>query len=142
MLFFGHIAIALAAAETTQSGKAAAVLGNLTPDIVDKTGCWILKVMPRGRWLAHGLPFMIIIFAATRPLLPKEHWRGFVLGYLSHLAADHYNGGKLPWLAPFQEPPPSRHHDHLRLFIITLIPEVLGLAYIAWKAQKDAGTSP
>jgi hypothetical protein len=123
MLFFGHIAIAVAAAEATGSERAAAVAGNLYPDVVDKS-LRLLKLTPRGRWMAHGLPLLTATLAVSHLALPRPRWRAFVLGYFSHLAADHYDGGRLPWFAPFHAPPMGRRDSKLRWLVVTSTPAV------------------
>jgi hypothetical protein len=129
VLFFGHIAISVALADAAGADTAWAVAGNLLPDVTDKTGGWVLKVMPSGRWLAHGLPFFVLANALARGALPERASRGFTLGYASHLVADHYAGGRLPLMAPFAKPR-SRSQGHgLGWLGVNLVPELLGLAF-------------
>ena len=135
MLFFGHIAIAVAVADTTHTDVASAVAGNLYPDIIDKS-LRMAGLSPRGRWAAHGLPLLVSSLVAARALTPDPVWRGFAAGYLAHLAGDHYDGGRLPWLAPFQQPPPRRRTSKLRWMISTSLPELAGLAYLGWRAWR------
>ena len=133
MLFFGHIAISLAVADACDADPLAAVAGNLLPDVADKTGAWVLKVTPAGRWLAHGLPFFTLANLVARKALPRRSARGFILGYASHFVADHYAGGRLPWLAPFARPSGRRTKRTLRWWLVYLTPEVLGLGYLTWR---------
>jgi hypothetical protein len=107
MLFLGHIAAALVLADLTKSDRKAAVAGNLLPDVVDKTGGWVLRTMLDARWLAHGLPFTGAACLAARFFVGGSSWRGFVVGYLGHLVGDLYGGGKVPWFAPFEKPNPQ-----------------------------------
>ena len=130
MLFFGHIAISLAVADACDADPLAAVAGNLLPDIADKTGASVLKVTPAGRWLAHGLPFFTLANLVARKALPRRSARGFTLGYALHFVADHYAGGRLPWLAPFARPSGRRAKRTLRWWLVYLTPEVLGLGYL------------
>ena len=110
MLFFGHIAASLLIADASDSDRAAAVAGNLVPDVTDKTLGWVLKLTP-SRWLAHGLPAYLIVNLVAFLLLDRRRWRGFALGYSGHLVCDLWAGGKVPWFAPFQRKPRkgSRH---------------------------------
>ena len=128
MLFFGHIATSLLLADATDSDRAAAVAGNLVPDVTDKTLGWVLRLTP-SRWLAHGLPGYFLVILAAFSLMDRRRWRGFALGYAGHLVCDLWAGGKVPWRAPFQPFPPRkepRPHS-LRYLIVYLIPEVIGL---------------
>ena len=104
MLFLGHIAVSLILADATKSDRRAAIAGNLLPDVIDKTGGWVLRLMPSGRWLAHGLPFFGATILLARRFLDGPRWRGFALGYLGHLIGDLYGGASVPWLAPFAAP--------------------------------------
>jgi membrane-bound metal-dependent hydrolase YbcI (DUF457 family) len=136
VLFLGHIAISLLVADRTDSDRAAAVAGNLVPDVVDKTGSWVLKLLPSGRWLAHGLPFTFLTIALARPFLDDRRWRGFALGYLCHLFADLWQGGQIPWLAPFKSPPKRRQKRTFMHWFLYLLPEVVGGAII-WRILDE-----
>jgi hypothetical protein len=135
VLFLGHIAVSLVLADLTGSDRGAAVAGNLLPDVVDKTGGWVLRVMPSGRWFAHGLPSLASTVALARLVLPPRHWRGFSLGYAGHLLGDLYGGGRVPWLAPFSRPPARKKRDNLLTFTV-LAPEVVGGLVIWWRLAK------
>ncbi len=135
MLFLGHIAVSLVAADATGSDRVAAVAGNLVPDVVDKTGGWVLRVFPGGRWLAHGLPFFGVSVLATRLLLDERRWRGFALGYLGHLVGDLYGGGRVPWLAPFGRVGSRGMPKHL-VTPSTLVSEAAGALIIGWRLRS------
>ena len=128
MLFFGHIATTLLIADATDSDRAAAVAGNLLPDVTDKTLGWVLRLTP-SRWLAHGLPGYFLANLIAFALLDRRRWRGFALGYAGHLICDLWAGGKVPWLAPFQEEPDrnNKRSKGLRYLVVYMIPEVIGL---------------
>ena len=133
MLFLGHIAISLAVADATGSDRAAAVAGNLLPDVVDKTGGWLLKVMPSARWLAHGLPFFSLMCGLALAVLDRRRARGFMLGYAGHLIADLWGGGKVPWFAPFEKPNRQPKPEwSAKLLATFLLPEAVGAAFIGW----------
>jgi hypothetical protein len=136
VLFFGHIAISVALADATESDPMAAVAGNLLPDVVDKTGGWVLKVMPGGRWLAHGLPFFLAANLLAKKALSERAWRGFALGYASHMVADLYAGGRLPLLAPFGRPAAEESDHGLRWLLVNLVPEVPGVIYLLGRYNK------
>ncbi len=136
MLFFGHIAIAAGLADATASDAGAAIAGNLVPDVIDKTGAWVFRVMPSGRWLAHGLPFVALACGIAGATLPRRKARGFALGYLSHLAADHWAGGRLPWLAPFTKPPAGRSRHDAAWLLKNLLPEAAGAVFLLLRKRR------
>jgi hypothetical protein len=138
MLFLGHIAASLLIADATRSDRAAAVSGNLLPDVFDKTGSWIFRLMP-ARWLAHGLPFYLAVVLSSRGLVSGAAWRGFALGYAGHLVCDLWAGGRVPWFAPFE--PQRKRRKGFRSwgqFGLFLVPEFIGAAIIAWLANRPA----
>ena len=143
MFFFGHIAISLCLADATESDRTAAVAGNLLPDVVDKTGGWVLKVMPSARWLAHGLPCFSLLSGLALLLLDRRRARGFILGYAGHLVADLWAGGRVPWFAPFerhkQRPPGKKTRSGLALYFL---PEAVGLPVIALLLRKEKTGAP
>jgi len=134
MLFFGHIAISLLLADATDSDRTAAVAGNLTPDVLDKTGAWVLRIMPSGRFLAHGLPFFTVAsLVAMRAMEPRKA-RGYILAYAGHLVSDLWAGSKVPWLAPFTKASRKKRERMPRskaLLALYLLPEVIGLPIVA-----------
>ncbi|HEY7271024.1 MAG TPA: metal-dependent hydrolase [Dehalococcoidia bacterium] len=138
MLFFGHIAAGVALADAAGGDPGWAAAGAVLPDIVDKTGAWVLKVMPSGRWLAHGLPCFALAVAASRRALPAAAAKGFALGYASHLFGDLYAGGRVPIAAPFGRRP-KREDEKLGLgwLAVNLAPEALGLAYLLRRPARE-----
>jgi hypothetical protein len=136
MLFFGHIAVSVAVADATDSDVGAAIAGNLLPDVADKTGGWVLGVMPSGRWLAHGLPFFALSLAVASRVVDGRAWRGFALGYASHLVGDLWGGGRLPLFAPFDRPLGSESRHDFAWLASNLGPEVAGLAYLVWRRRR------
>ena len=131
MILLGHFAAAIVTADLTHSDRRAAIAGTLLPDVIDKTGGWVVKVMPAGRWLAHGLPFFATAAAATFPVFDTPSWRGFVAGYASHLVTDLYAGSTVPWFAPFEKPPPRRNG---RLNVpAAVLEEGAGAAFLWWR---------
>jgi hypothetical protein len=145
MLFFGHIAATLLVADATDSDRAAAVAGNLLPDVTDKTLGWVLRLTP-SRWLAHGLPGYFLVNLIAFRLLDRRRWRGFALGYFGHLVCDLWAGGSVPWRAPFQAHPRRRgkHEKTKRYYAIYLLPEVIGLPItlgLLKRRRGDPGTN-
>lgn len=145
MLFFGHIAISMLLADATDSDRTAAIAGNLTPDVLDKTGAWVLHVMPSGRFLAHGLPFFTVAsLVAMRTMEPRKA-RGYILAYAGHLVCDLWAGGQVPWLSPFTASS-RRKREKKRcsklMLALYLLPEIAGLPIIArlLSAAPEAGT--
>ena len=136
MLFLGHIAASLLIADATDSDRAAAVAGNLLPDLVDKTGGWVLRLMP-SRWLAHGLPCFALVCLAAGLFLDRRRWRGFALGYAGHLVCDLWAGSRVPWLAPFEEQPSKKEKWSKPRFLVYLLPEPAGAAVI-WRLLRRA----
>ena len=133
MLFLGHIAVSLLIANATRSDRAAAVAGNLVPDVIDKTAGWVLHASP-SRWLAHGLPFFVACAIVAALALDPARRRGFILGYGGHLICDLWGGYRVPWFAPFQKRP-RRHalwgkgRAHHAIYIL---PELIGVPII-WR---------
>jgi hypothetical protein len=143
MLFFGHIAASLLVADATGSDRAAAVAGNLLPDVLDKTGAWVLRLTPSARWLAHGLPCFAVVSLIAGLFLEPRRWRGFVLGYAGHLACDLWAGGRVPWLAPFRSLPRKRSRRSRRALALYLLPEAVGAPLSWWllARREKAGSS-
>jgi hypothetical protein len=143
MLFLGHVAASLLIADASGSDRAAAVAGNLLPDVTDKTAGWILRLWP-SRWLAHGLPCYLAVCALARLFLDEKRWRGFALGYAGHLLCDLWAGGRVPWCAPFEPQRPYRAKESwpLRRKLLYLAPEFVG-APIVWRllSNKQQATS-
>jgi membrane-bound metal-dependent hydrolase YbcI (DUF457 family) len=103
MLFLGHIATGVAIADATDSDHAASVAGTMLPDVIDKTGSWVFHVFPKGRYIAHGLPFFAVVSALVLATQERRKARGFILGYAGHLLCDLWGGGRVPWFAPFEK---------------------------------------
>jgi membrane-bound metal-dependent hydrolase YbcI (DUF457 family) len=145
MLFFGHIAISMLLADATDSDRTTAVAGNLTPDVLDKTGAWVLRVMPSGRFLAHGLPFFTVAsLVALRTMEPRKA-RGYILAYAGHLICDLWAGGQVPWFAPFTENSRRKREKKRRsklILALYLLPEVVGLPIVARLLGSPTGTPP
>ena len=135
MILLGHWAASVVLADLTHTDRSAAIAGALFPDVIDKTGNWLLRVMPSARWLAHGLPFFAATTALTFPLLKGgPQWKGFALGYAGHLAGDLYAGGRVPWFAPFERP--RQRSGRARIEVVpALIEEIVGAAVLYWRLK-------
>jgi hypothetical protein len=133
MLFLGHVATGVAIADATDSDHAAAIAGTMLPDVIDKTGSWVFHVFPKGRYIAHGLPFFAAVSAAVFATQERRKARGFVLGYLGHLMCDLWGGGRVPWFAPFEKTQRSpRRVAFWRPLAKSIPPEIAG-AYFLYK---------
>ncbi len=141
MLFFGHIAATLLVADATDSDRAAAVAGNLLPDVTDKTLGYVLRLTP-SRWLAHGLPGYFLVNLAAFALLDRRRWRGFALGYAGHLICDLWAGGEVPWRAPFQKHPHRKGRKGKFRLVIYLLPEAIGLPLTMRLLRGKNGETP
>jgi membrane-bound metal-dependent hydrolase YbcI (DUF457 family) len=138
MFFLGHVATGMALADASKTDRNAAMLGAIFPDLVDKTAHLVLRIVPYGRWLAHGLPFMAVACTAVAATQPSQRSRGFALGYASHLVCDLWAGGRVPWLAPFAKPRrrPKKPRS-LGKLAIYLLPEVVGAAIIGALLSRE-----
>jgi len=67
-------------------------LGTQFPDLIDKPLAWTAGVLPTGRTLAHALPIVVPLLAATylfaRRRARAEWAFAFALGYLVHVLTD------------------------------------------------------
>ncbi len=137
MLFLGHVATGMALADATDSEREAAMLGAILPDIIDKP-VRILRLAPKSRWLAHGLPFMALTTAAVALTQPPKRRRGFFLGYLSHMICDYWAGGQVPWLAPFKAPDwKGKQRMTPGYLFVYLLPEVVGACVVGALLSRD-----
>ncbi len=130
MLFFGHIATTIVLADATGADRTAAIAGNLVPDVVDKSGR-LLRLFPAGRWLAHGLPALVVCSTAVACLSNPRKGLSFALGYSGHLLCDLYLGGRVPWLIPLRRYRwrKSRRPTLVRR-LLYFLPEAVGLLVI------------
>ena len=138
MLFLGHIAVTLKLADATGADPAAAVAGNLLPDLVDKSARR-LRLFPSGRWLAHGLPAVLLTSLLVGRMTTPHHRRSFALGYLGHLVCDLYLGGRVPWFIPLRRYTPKEKEQRSVLYwLLYLLPELIGAAVIAQRSAAPA----
>jgi membrane-bound metal-dependent hydrolase YbcI (DUF457 family) len=143
MLFLGHLATGVAIADATDSDHTAAVVGTMLPDVIDKTGSWVFHVFPKGRYIAHGLPFFAAVSAIAVATQERRKARGFVLGYLGHLICDLWGGGKVPWFAPFEKTRRTRGRTPiLGPTLKALPPEIVGAWFLVRRLNRWVGEKP
>jgi membrane-bound metal-dependent hydrolase YbcI (DUF457 family) len=103
MLPPGHIATALVANRVARADPAAALIGSLAPDFIDKPLAWVFHVIPGSRYLGHSLTAVLVLSAAVGRLFGRRVGAGFAVGYLAHLVTDRPGGGHVPWFMPFRK---------------------------------------
>ena len=143
MLFLGHVATGVAIADATDSDHAASIVGTMLPDVIDKTGSWVFHVFPKGRWLAHGLPFFAAASAVAIATQDRRKARGFVLGYIGHLMCDLWGGGRVPWFAPFEKTVRSpRKVPVLAPLVKSMPPEIAGAWFLIRRLNRWVNEAP
>ncbi len=141
MLPLAHVGTALILAKAARASTSFAVLGALTPDLVDKPPAWVLKVTPSGRYVGHSLLSCLLLSLVALKLFGRRASLGFGLGYVGHLAGDVES--PVPWLMPFVKYDlPEDHHFYLELSPQLLAREALGLGVIACFAWRSLKTNP
>lgn len=143
MLFLGHVATGVAIADATESDHAATVAGTMLPDVIDKTGSWVFHVFPKGRYLAHGLPFFAAVSALVFATQERRKSRGFILGYAGHLLCDLWGGGRVPWFAPFEKTLRSPRKVQVLVPLLKSIPpEVAGAWFLIRRFNRWVNETP
>jgi hypothetical protein len=142
MLFLGHVATGVALADATDSDHTASIVGTMLPDVIDKTGSWVFHVFPKGRWLAHGLPFFAAVSAVAIATQDRRKARGFVLGYAGHLLCDLWGGGRVPWFAPFEKTQRSRKVQFWTPLIKSMPPEIAGGWFLIKRFNRWVNETP
>jgi hypothetical protein len=143
MLFLGHVATGVAIADATDSDHAATVAGTMLPDVIDKTGSWVFHVFPKGRWLAHGLPFFAAVSALVFATQERRKARGFILGYLGHLMCDLWGGGRVPWFAPFEHTVRSKGRTPFLVPTLkSMPPEIAGAWFLIRRLNRWVNEAP
>ena len=136
MLPLAHIGTAVLLSKAARASTPFAVLGTLTPDLVDKPAAWLLKVAPRGRYLGHTLLSCLLLSLALAQLSGPRASLGFGLGYLSHLLGD--SEDPVPWLVPLvRYDYPRDNRFRLDLSRRLLLREAVGLALIVFFARRS-----
>jgi hypothetical protein len=98
-MLFGHLALSVLEHRYLKAELAPVMIGGVFPDLVDKTLCHVVGVVPSGRTVAHtllGLGLSTLLVGLVRGRRTAWSW---ALGYLGHLLGD-FNG-PVPWLFPF-----------------------------------------
>ena len=143
MIFLGHVATGVAIADATDSDHAATVAGTMLPDVIDKTGSWVFHVFPKGRYLAHGLPFFAAVSVLVFATQERRKARGFILGYAGHLLCDLWGGGRVPWFAPFEPAPRTKGRaPFLRPVLKGLPPEFAGAWFLIRRFNRWMHEAP
>ena len=115
----------------------------MMPDVIDKTGSWVFHVFPKGRWLAHGLPFFAAASAIAIATQDRRKARGFVLGYLGHLMCDLWGGGRVPWFAPFEHTVRSPKKVAVMVPLLkSMPPEIAGAWFLIKRLNRWVNEAP
>jgi hypothetical protein len=115
MILPGHFATAYMAAHYARVDERLALVAAIAPDVVDKTGRYVLQISPSGRLPAHSLAFALLSIALVWLVFRRRTLvLGWAAGYLTHITADiildimHGNGSEyLLW--PFVAAVSSRY---------------------------------
>jgi hypothetical protein len=143
MLFLGHVATGVALADATDSDHAATIAGTMLPDLIDKTGSWVFHVFPKGRYLAHGLPFFAAVSALVFATQERRKSRGFIMGYIGHLLCDLWGGGRVPWFAPFGHFERSRGKVPVDVPLLKSVPpEIAGAWFLIRRFNRWVNETP
>jgi hypothetical protein len=136
MLPLAHVGMVILISRAARADTPSAVLGALTPDLLDKPLAWIIKVTPSGRYFGHSLLCCLLLSLMLVRFSSRRAGLGFGLGYLTHLAGD--IEGHVPLLMPFvaYDHPRDDHFD-LRLLRRLLLREAMGLALIIFFASRS-----
>lgn len=99
-MILGHVASAILLKRFCHAQSSAGLLiGSLFPDLGDKTIKQI-RHLKEGRSFFHSLFGSVITIAVARILLPRRYRRGFIIGYIGHIAVDAPKD--IPWFYPFR----------------------------------------
>ena len=135
MILPGHLGAGYLAAHYIRADERIALVAALFPDVVDKTGRYILRITPNARVPAHSIvlgiftTLLVWLFIRRRPAV----W-GWAAGYATHLIGDlatdllNVNGGSWYLLWPLVSPTPGRYK--------TLLGSVF--AYSGWACALEA----
>ena len=102
---------------------AAAVLGALLPDALDRTLHLILRVTHRSHHIGHT-PLSVAALTVVAVAFVNPNFAGrFAFSYLTHLVTDDLHHGRVPWLLPFSawtRLPQARGRARLRNWLVGL----------------------
>lgn len=118
-MLFGHLAVSVLQHRYLKADLVPVVVAGVFPDIVDKSMCYGLHVVPSGRTWGHTLLSMGLSTVMVSLIWGWRTGYSWALGYLGHLLGDF--GSALPWFYPFRpyefpSPSPSLWTIVRRLF--------------------------
>ncbi len=116
----------------------ASVLGALVPDAIDKTLAWVLQVAPAARHIAHTPLAAALLTTGASAVLGRRKGAAFGAAYLTHLIADLWEGGHVPWLMPFKRYDVKGEPWDVRLSPSALLLEAIGAATIVLLMKNHA----
>lgn len=118
-------------------GVAAAALGSLIPDAVDKPLAWVLRVTPSSHYLAHTPLAAAGLSLIVARLCGRRAARAFASAYLLHLLTDDLHHGRVPWLLPFSRNRRLPRRRSIWLFAIGLLGEVPAFALAQFLLRRS-----
>jgi hypothetical protein len=95
----GHLGVSVLAHRYLKADLVPVVVAGVFPDVVDKTLCQGLHILPSGRMWGHTLLGLAVSTFIVRLLWGRQTAWSWAVGYLGHLVGD--LGGQVPWLYPF-----------------------------------------
>lgn len=98
-MLIGHLGVSVLAHRYLKADLVPVVVAGVFPDVVDKTLCQGLNLMPSGRMWGHTLLGLAVSTVIVWLLWGRQTAWSWAMGYLGHLVAD--IGGQVPWLYPF-----------------------------------------
>jgi hypothetical protein len=106
-MLFGHLAVSVLQHRYLKADLVPVVIAGIFPDVVDKSMCYVLHVVPSGRTWGHTLLSMGLSTITVSLIWGRRFGYSWALGYIGHLLGDF--GSALPWFYPFRpyEFPPS-----------------------------------
>lgn len=146
-MLIGHIAVAILEKRYLGTELAPTLAGGLFPDVLDKTLCQVLHLVPNGRTWGHTIFTLAVSSVMVRLLAGRATARSWALGFIGHLLAD--LRGDLPLWYPFKsydfEPSPGFKEIVQRFLAdrseVALEVVLLILALLAWSSESTSGVT-
>ena len=98
-MLLGHLGVSILAHRYLKTDLVPVVVAGVIPDVIDKTLCQGLHILPSGRMWGHTLLGLAVSTILVRLLWGRQSAWSWAVGYLGHLLGDF--GGQVPWLYPF-----------------------------------------
>jgi len=98
-MLVGHLGVSVLAHRYFKADLVPVVVAGVIPDVIDKTLCQGLRILPSGRMWGHTLLGLAVSTVFVRLLWGRQTAWSWAVGYLGHLIADF--SGQVPWLYPF-----------------------------------------